>query len=79
METTMQTNDTPQTDARMTGGFAAWEQHGMQWLVLGMAPGIDFISAHETRREAQESLAEYTGKTFDYFAIVKARDFFAAP
>jgi hypothetical protein len=63
----------------MSGGFAAWENLGMQWLVLGMAPGIDFISGHSTRREAQEALAEYDGKTHDYFAIVKARDFYAAP
>lgn len=77
METMMQN---PSNDrASMTGGFAAWENLGMQWLVLGMAPGIDFISAHETRREAQDALAEYDGKTHDYFAIVKARDFFAAP
>jgi hypothetical protein len=62
------------------GGFAAWESTGMQWLVLGLAPGVTFITATETRALAVAYLKdEYDGETHDYFAIVKARDFFRLP
>lgn len=70
----------PEADTMQpAGAFGAWENLGMQWVVLGMAPGIDFLVATDTRREAVEYLADYDGKTFDYFAIVKARDFFRLP
>lgn len=57
-----------------------YEPLGMQWLVLGMAPGLEFLCAQETRAKAQAWLAEdYDGRTFDYYAIVKARDFYQLP
>lgn len=53
------------------------ENDGMQWLVLGFAPGFEFISAHETRAQANAALDdEHNGRTFDYYAVVKARDFY---
>ena len=56
------------------------ESQGMRWLVLGFAPGFEFLSAHDTRAEANAWLKdEYDGKTFDYYAVVKARDHFMAP
>lgn len=56
---------------------AVMENDGMQWLVLGFAPGFEFISGHPTRALANASLEEeQNGTTFDYYAVVKARDFY---
>lgn len=57
-----------------------YEPQGMQWLVLGLAPGMEFLAALDTRALADAWLAEeYKGQTFDYYAIVKARDFYRLP
>lgn len=64
----------------MSGGFSAWADIGMQWLVLGMGAGVEFLKACDTRDEARDWLTnEYNGKTYDFFAVVKARDLYAAP
>ncbi len=61
-------------------GFNGWYPLGMQWLVIGMAPGIEFLCALDTRAQAVAWLADdYEGRTFDYYAIVKARDFYRLP
>lgn len=57
----------------------ALASQGMAWLVLGFAPGFEFLSAHNTRAEANAWLRdEYDGRSFDYFAVVKARDLYSA-
>lgn len=51
---------------------------GMKWLVLGMAPGVEFYAALDTRREANQYIAEASGHVrHDYFVVVKARDFYS--
>ena len=49
---------------------------GMKWLVLGMAPGVEFYAAFDTRREANQYIndAEMPEVRHDYYAVVKARD-----
>lgn len=51
---------------------------GEQWLVIGLAPDVRFISGHATREAAVESIddgdADGSG---DYAAVVKATDFFS--
>lgn len=49
--------------------------------MIGFAPQpMTFLAGFDTRREANDFLRnEYRGETFDYFAIVKARDLLAAP
>ena len=61
--------------------FSFLENAGMQWLVVGFAPQpMSFLAGFTTRGQAIDFLLnEYAGETFDYFAIVKARDLFAAP
>lgn len=57
-------------------GFRA---QGMQWLVLGMVPGpVEFLVGTDTRNEALAEMREQDIERFDYVAVVKARDFFAA-
>lgn len=68
-------------DAEGTGPFAFMEHRGMQWLAVGMVPGpMTFLCGTDTRAEAIDYLKnEYRGETFEYFAVVKARDLFAVP
>lgn len=72
-------NDSITTPAPRSAN-AHLESQGMSWLVLGFAPGFEFLSSHDTRAEANAWLKdEYAGQTFDYYAVVKARDLFSAP
>lgn len=72
---------TDSTSTAAPSAFGYLESRGMQWLVIGFAPQpMTFLAGFDTRREANEFLRnEYRGETFDYFAIVKARDLLAAP
>lgn len=71
-------NDSTNTPAPRSAN-AHLDSQGMAWLVLGFAPGFEFLSAHNTRAEANDWLRdEYDGQAFDYYAVVKARDLYSA-
>ena len=72
-------NDTPTPDPDLWVPGDVMEPLGMQWLLIGLAPGVEFISGHDTRDEANEAMKEHRGRTFDFYAVIKARDFYALP
>lgn len=59
--------------------LAEAKSQGMQWLVMGMAPGVEFYAGFKTRAEANQYIndAEMPEVRHGYYVVIKARDLYA--